>query len=600
MSDLIFSISQTFSQDVREGALGKYEATKFFIAPYQRGYKWSSETPNSPVQLLMSDLIDAFSSKPKEYYLQFITVAKDEKRKDMLEVIDGQQRLTTITLLFSVMNYKLKCNDKPFTDSKLSYEVRKRVSEFLENYIYKDVRKIIEISWDDLIADQPQYDEQDIYYLFYATKKINEMLPKENLQEFYDYVANKVMLIVNKVEKTITCERIFSNLNTNKVELTSAELIKGLLLTKSARENDVPNRATPYREILEQRTSMGRQWDEIDNWANNPKIQSFYFNQVKDPIHELLLLIALKDEFKPPKNKDKYYLFNYFQSKIKKGEQTAKGYFFELKQLKCILNDWFIDPKIYNLLGFLIIAKGSKDNTTSFIDKIKLQKEILIKTLVEKVKGLIPTEIEKLSYGDNNDEIYNLLLALSVFGNKERFDFYSFKKNEWSLEHIFPQNPKKISSKLEQSDIILINSIIGERINDNSFIDLTDKTHKELKLRDKLARKLKQETCILNEDELNLLCNMLQSKSLNRIGNMALLTKSDNSSNGNGMFDAKRINIVQRVSSGRFVPKHTYDVFSKLISKKMNPNLTIWSEQDIISHEEWIQVTINNQLFKGE
>jgi hypothetical protein len=590
MSDLIFSISNTFSLDVRDGALGRNDAKKFYIAPYQRGYKWSSATSNSPVQILMTDLIDAFAARPKEYYLQFITVtSSNHEGETVLEVIDGQQRLTTITLLFSVMNYRLKSEQKPFTENKLSYEVRENVSDFFDKFIYNNISELIELDWKALITQHPIYDEQDINYLFNAAKKINELLPTADLQEFHDYVANKVMLIVNKVEKTISCERIFSNLNTNKVELTSAELIKGLLLTKSVRENPDSAKVVPYREILEQRTAMGRQWDEIDNWCNMKAINSFFFNESKDPIHELLLLLAMNEGFKPEKNKDKYYLFNYFQSRIKKGEKSARMYFNEFKKLKLTLNDWYINPKIYNLMGFLFVAKASRFNLNSLIGKFNISKIALQEELTKYARDLVSTDIDDLDYGDNNEEIHDLLLSLSVFGSDKKFDFYSFKNNEWSLEHIFPQNPKKFSPELKQADIRLINSIIGSKLD----IDNTETSS----LKVELASKLKKESCTLNEEELILLCNLLQSKKINGIGNMALLTKPDNSSNGNGMFDLKRINIANRVSKGSFVPKHTYDVFSKLISDKMNPDLTVWSEEDINTHKEWIELNFKNLLF---
>jgi len=590
MSDLIFSISNTFSPDVRDGALGKNEAKKFYIAPYQRGYKWSSATSNSPVQLLMTDLIDAFTARPKKYYLQFITVTStNHDGETVLEVIDGQQRLTTITLLFSVMNYQLKNPLNPFTDNKLSYEVRENVSDFFDKFIYNNIGELISLDWPALIAQHPIFDEQDINYLFNAVKKIYEMLPISDLQEFHDYVSNNVMLIVNRVEKTISCERIFSNLNSNKVELTSAELIKGLLLTKSARENPDPTKTIPYQEIMEQRTSMGRQWDEIDNWCNMKVINSFFFNQSKDPIHELLLLLAMNEGFKPSKSKDKYYLFNYFQSRIKKGEKSARMYFSELKKLKLTLNDWYINPKIYNLMGFIFVAKASRYNLNSFIGKLNMSKKALEEELTKNARNLFSTDVEDLSYGDDNDEIHNLLLSLSVFSSDKRFDFYAFKNNVWSLEHIFPQNPQKFSPVLKQADISLINSIIGLKLTINE-----NEVNTSLKVQ--LAKKLKQESCILNEEELILLCDLLQSKKINGIGNLALLTKSDNSSNSNGMFDSKRINIANRVSNGSFVPKHTYDVFSKLISENMNPDLTVWSEKDIIAHEEWIELNFKNLL----
>ena len=600
MSDLTFSISNTFSQDPRDGALGRNEAKRFYIAPYQRGYKWSSATPNSPVQLLMSDLKDAFAVRQKEYYLQFITVTATQDQGDnVLEVIDGQQRLTTITLLFSVMNYHLKNEGKPFTDGMLSYEVRENVSDFLEKFIYTNIDEVLGSNWLTLKNKYPRYDEQDIFYLVHAAQKINEMLPLSELQDFHDYVARQVLLIVNKVEKTITCERIFSNLNTNKVDLTSAELIKGLLLTKSVREKQKDSKTIPYKEILELRASMGRQWDEIENWSNRTEINSFFFNQAQDPINEMLLLLALKEGYKFTNNKDKYNLFNYYQSQIKKEAQTARGYFLELKKFKSILNDWFIDPNIYNLLGFLFVSRGSEYTLLSFLDKLEYPKKSFIADLHVNAKGFLAKDVHSLNYGDNYNDIHNLLLSLSVFGNEERFDFHSFKENKWSLEHIFPQTPDKFPPDLRQPDISLINSIIGTKLKESIIGENIDKSTKDHKLRKRLAAKLQLSTCKLDEDELILLCNLLTTKRINSMGNMALLTRSDNSSNGNSMFDEKRKNIVKRVSDGCFVPKHTYDVFSKLLSSKMNPDLTVWSEQDMIAHEEWIQQIINDHLIKG-
>lgn len=603
MSDLIFSISQTFSLHARNGALGKNDAKRFYIAPYQRGYKWSSGTQYSPVQLLMSDLKDAFESKSKEYYLQFITLIPAKYNGDnVLEVIDGQQRLTTITVLFSVMNYKLQSEDTPFTDDKLSYEVRVNVSNFLKSFVYTGIAEILDVSWDDFISRHPQYDEQDIYYLFHAAHKIFDMLPDGDLKEFYDYVSNHVMLILNLVENNISCERIFSNLNANKVDLTSVELIKGLLLTKSARDNIDTHKVVPYKEILEQRVSMGRQWDEIDNWSNSPEINSFYFDiefdSSKDPIHKLLFLLASKDGYKSVKEKDnRYDLFNFFQSIIKKGKRSSKEYFSELKKLKFILNDWYLDSTIYNSLGFLFMAEGAKFNIALFLDKLECQKKTLVQILNTHVHDLFTSHIKELSYGDDNNEIHNLLLSLSVFGNDERFNFYAFKYNKWSLEHIFPQTPKQFPSELKQMDISLINSIIGVKLKEK--IDNSNKSSLDLKYYKSLSSKLQQTTCKLSEDELLILCNLLETKLINSVGNMALLANSDNSSNGNGMFDSKRINIVRRVSNGSFVPKHTYDVFSKLLSDQMNPNLSAWCEQDIIAHEEWILSTTNKFKTKG-
>jgi len=95
-------------------------------------------------------------------------------------------------------------------------------------------------------------------------------------------------------------------------------------------------------------------------------------------------------------------------------------------------------------------------------------------------------------------------------------------------------------------------------------------------------------------EEKSLLYQFIRTDKLNRVGNMALLTRGDNSSNSNGMFFKKRHNIVTRISKGSFVPKHTYDVFSKLISDKMTKDMAVWSDTDISAHQMWIMSKIEN------
>jgi len=98
MNDLVFSTSMLFNTNNDNGCLKQIECDSFYIASYQRGYKWGDE----PIQILFDDLYDAFKSsknskKSQEYYLQYITVKRIEyNKKKYLEIIDGQQRVTTL------------------------------------------------------------------------------------------------------------------------------------------------------------------------------------------------------------------------------------------------------------------------------------------------------------------------------------------------------------------------------------------------------------------------------------------------------------------------------------------------------------------------
>ncbi len=328
MSDLVYPIKHIFSTDKREGALGKKDAQKYYIAPYQRGYKWGSDDPNAPVWLLMTDIKDAYEGGEEEYYLQYITVKQNEvDGLQVLEVIDGQQRLTTLSLMYALLASQLEDKSLAISNEKLSYRVRENVSRFFTDFIYNGVEKLLELNWEDFIDEYPGYDAQDIFYLFHAVQCIHQELP-ENIQGFYDYLNDQVKLIFNFIDKgNLSSEKVFSNLNTNKVDLTGTELVKGLLLTRAAREKEDEKTARHFKEVLELRATMGRQWDEMANWSQQPDIKAFYFVDFSDPLAGLVYLLGLSREYSgKAKGGNKYELFNFFQTLIKRRGCAGPGF----------------------------------------------------------------------------------------------------------------------------------------------------------------------------------------------------------------------------------------------------------------------------------
>jgi len=607
MSDgLTYNISNIFDATSPEGVLRQKEAKKYYIAPYQRGYKWASSSPDDAVCVLISDLIDAAKNPNSEYYLQFITIKKSKiKDESVLEVIDGQQRLTTLTILLSVLEHIINDDEKAVSNDLLSYEVRPKVTVFFQEHIYKNIGILMSDNWDGFIQKYTKNNEQDIYYLFNAAKKINDMLleefkDKDAIKKFRKYLLENVKIIINYIKRKIDCEEIFSNLNDNRVELTSSELIKGLILTNRARKTPSTERETTYEEKMELRAIMGRQWDEISHWANREDISEFYFSGSGNVLDKLLFLLALDNGF----NKTNYIsnknaVFNYFQSEINKSGITPRELFDKLKELKSILNEWYNDKEIYNSLGYLFFCKNSQKTIIDYLpiirkDKSEIKKElkITICNILDKI------DIGKLDYRIDDEDINNLLFAINVFGYEGRFDFIAFKNQFWSLEHIFPQNPDELGNNLKQKDISLLKSLCINKLGDFEKVkDILQKCEETINniedVYNSLADKMNQEICTLSSDEKKVLYNLIKIKEIHSVGNMALLSGPDNSSNGNGMFNDKRYNIVKRISKGSFVPKHTYDVFSKLISEKMTPDLTVWTPTDIDSHFEWIKEKIN-------
>lgn len=214
MAELIYNVKNLFSTNP-DGCLLDYEAEYYHIASYQRGYKWGSDE-NGAVSILLNDLVDAFnksldSKKSIDYYLQYITLKKNEGT-NYLEVIDGQQRLTTLSIMLSILSYLTK--EDNIAKSRLDYAVR---SNFFEEYIYQNekIEKLLACEWNretGLIIDDITFNNQDTYYLFGAIKKcyssFNELDNKQQ-KAFYNFLLNRVQIIVNVVEHVSSEKDIF-------------------------------------------------------------------------------------------------------------------------------------------------------------------------------------------------------------------------------------------------------------------------------------------------------------------------------------------------------------------------------------------------------
>lgn len=581
MKELIFSIENIFKSDNQDDCLVQYGCTCYHIPAYQRGYKWGTEKDGA-VSILLSDLWNNFlavrKGEKKEYYLQYITVKKTsvyvgDNQVECLEVIDGQQRLTTLSIIISVLS--ALSNNENISVDKLHYAIREN---FFSEHIYQknDLLSLTEKEWSNL--QNTALDTQDIFYLFSAAKKsFSFFIDKEkDIDFFYKYLLSNVKLIVNSVEPHVQSETVFKNLNSNKIPLTEVELIKGLMITKVGRGDSLKAERN-YKEVLAERAALGRKWDEITRWANQAWIKSFYFNQ-REGMYELLSLTSfmldntIANIVVKTSTKD-LPLFNFFNQYT-----NNKKAFTELQNIYETLKDWYADDEKYNLIGFCRFVKESKNNNLPFLKKCLefKTKAKLLDFLLQSKQSLLPkSDVTKLRYNENEDEMHAVLLALSVFSEtlETRFNFHEFIDKKWSLEHIFPQSPEGKDKTLNEIQKQTVIKMIGESITPEIKLILAKPERTE-------EEKKQYYTALQNLSELN------------SIGNMCLLTNSDNSSNGCGFFDEKRKNILHLIHKGSFVPSHTFDVFSKMISTLVGVDLSVWSADDIKNHTEYINNTL--------
>lgn len=585
----IYSTKAIFTRLLRDA-----EKEDFLIPTYQRGYKWTSEGENSQIQTLLNDLYSAFQISIDRYYLQFITL-KDNGTS--FEVIDGQQRLTTLTILFSVFFHECEELDEDnFIKDKLVYQTRKN---FIEEFIYNNVEHLISHNeWNDFIKNYPSHDNQDVFYIFHATKAISNFLkniPRDENIAFFNYIIDKVQLIVNILDIEMNSEKIFINVNKG-VKLKDADLVKGLLITKIPLDNKIENYRLTENEINEIRSTLGKQWDEIVYWANRIDITSFY---KQSSTYNIGWVIKLAFPYIDTTNSD-IPIFATLSKEYQNGEK-ATNIFEKIYATKLILDDWFNIPEIHNLLGFLLHSKSgySLSRIWNELKKLDNKKDVIGK-LKELVRKEIPydekdAKLKELNFHDSKDALFNLFLALDVVKYlpiSDNEDFYNFKlisDGRWSIEHIFPQNPEDLKNiaLFSEQDLQILKDLLPESI--DISLDVEDENERK-KITD-LLKKIKnsQGKCVILQEEREPLAYLLSNNAneLHRIGNLSLIELGINSSLSNNYFDKKRKIIVQKISDGKFVPFHTYDVFSKLILDSQT-NLHVWSKKDIEEHEEYI------------
>ncbi len=490
MSKLLYTAREIFSSDSQNGCLGVNEAEEYYIAPYQRGYKWLSPeewTAADQVNTLLRDIYDAWMrNQNSTYYLQFITVKKtshDDKR--LLEVIDGQQRLTTLSILSAVLknNFNLEDfagNNIDYYSSETDGDRKKCLSGFHASQ--------------PITAASEDIDDQTIWFMTQAFKNLGKLLSQKfgaenndkedtkDISYFYRYLCDNTLIIVNLVQDNVQGEEVFENLNGRKVPLTDAELIKGLLLCQAARRST----KLSYNEVLEHRTDMGRTWDEMECWLARPEVGPFFFDGGQYAIYDFLLLVMLQHskeiqsneannlynarlEHMPSMTK-KYQLFNKYYERIAKPNDALK-FFYDIEDMYWRMRDAFDDVARHNAYGFLLFRESGVKRLRQIGELTSLGSAWQITTKM-KVREKFSKRQENMSseqefcktydcdYEKSPEDIRNDLMLLNCFELNENgafrpngrlaFPFYNVDSSSTkSIEHVQCQKPVGVEQNVD-------------------------------------------------------------------------------------------------------------------------------------------------------
>lgn len=552
---------------------------KFNIPSYQRGYRWT----DLQIENLLNDICEFNKGVDGDFYCLQPLVVK-ERKKDLLAeikqansiedvenllkgewiVIDGQQRLTTIYLILKALGNE-KCpsieyeRESYIKDCDKSTEIKK---DNIEIYHLTSAKYFI----DRWIHLEKRTDEEK--------KWINPKDVKIDIEVFRNKILEQTKFIFYNVGDISEEHDIFNNLNSGKIALTNAELIKALFLNKVGKE-DIVHREVEQRLLADEFDQIERTLRQDDFWfflAGNTKKHSSCINLLFD------LMLESSVQNSKYRTDEPFRTFFYFNDLIngngsEDSYKESKIIWENVRKVFHIMEGWFNDSVMYNLIGYHRAANGGK-TLCKIYKKFceEKSKNEFKKWLVDECKNHIdyPDGFMQLRYDENKDKVFNLLLLFNIATLNERpqeavkFSFANLHKYNWDIEHISPQNPQnieKVTKELREGNVNGIFTDLLEKINNGESYD------KEL---DKFFA--------MDDD-------------LMAIGNLTLLIAHDNRGIGNGFFFKKRQKLQEYYQQGSFIPACSMNVFMKFYSD--NPEqMAFWDEKDRESYKNKLEQTI--------
>lgn len=540
----------------------------FFIPSYQRGYRWGEKEVTellNDIKDFIPRLVDDITDERTWYCLQPIILKEIED--NTFEVIDGQQRLTTIYLILYYLNQDFveSRRDKLF---QLDYKTRKDSSSFLK----------------DLNENEINDSNIDFFYISSAYHNIHKWF--ENQNENFDKGAfrskikfnSKVIWYLSNEEDSIS---IFTRINIGKIPLTNAELIKALFLNSSHFNNN-------ENKLILRQLEIATEWDNIEFSLQDNRFW-YFLNQKQKSSNRIEFIFDLMNTEKD--YDDPYSTFRFFSKKFKKGnnEELGKNWD-EIKRYFQRFSEWFNERELYHKIGYLISSEIID------INKLYIDSDNFTKTdFKEYIDNLIKEDLKNINlgeiqYADNKNVrkillLYNILTMLASEKDNSYFPFDLFKNENWDIEHITSIKDKVPEQNREQW-LIDVSPFFEDDDEGQTIKKEVEKWNPD------------------NDNDFETLYNMIvdyfnknigEDDDINDLSNLTLLDSATNRGYKNAVFPVKRKTIIDRDKAGVFIPLCTKNVFLKYFSD-YPPKISFWTQEDRENYENDLQNVLGNYL----
>ncbi|MDT7525106.1 DUF262 domain-containing HNH endonuclease family protein [Pseudidiomarina sp. GXY010] len=214
----------------------------FVVPSYQRPYVWKAEDALK----LLDDIVESCKANEPHYFIGSSLSAKyNATDKLIYELIDGQQRITTLMLIsiaFKTANIKSALaqvsilNDEP----RLTFAIRESVRNLLGSYA--GIKSLTKPGYDSIESDP--YLKHLHGNLDVLVQQIEALSKgdKIDVNRLADYIFCKVSWVNNVVPRALDLNRLFSSMNTAGVQLEPVDLLKAKLFRKIYTEKSLYNK----------------------------------------------------------------------------------------------------------------------------------------------------------------------------------------------------------------------------------------------------------------------------------------------------------------------------------------------------------------------
>lgn len=506
------------------------------------------------------------------------------------ELIDGQQRLTTLYLIYRFMKdegYKPRI-DLPFS---LEYETRPKSREYLTR-----------------LDEKSKNDNVDFYHIYHSYQAIKEWFGEDVNQAqtkadtIYPKFSSNIFMIWYEVDEKTDAPGLFTRLNAGRIPLTNSELIKARLLLDVKRANSSSDERGKLKQI-----EIATQWDAMERELHNEEFWAFLTNASGEgcPAHIELVFDILAD--KKQKDKDEFHTFRWFEKELNR-EGGVDGLWNKIQETFQTLRGWYEDRDLYHKVGYLIVEGKAK--LPRLIGELQGKTKSAFKNFLDNEirSSLQGISCDDLSYENGVDKdkdkegiqrilrLFNVELLAQVKNSLERYPFSLDKSQQWSLEHIHAQNAELLRKEEEWREWLTEHRKVleeiapeNEELNEEIKITLAEKEiggEKFRSLQEKITTALS-----MKEDDFQ--------DVLHGLGNLALIPRGENAALSNSVFAVKRKKLIEMDKAGRYIPIGTRWVFLKYYGKGQNC-LHYWYKSDYDAYLKEIKTVLKDYLPKED